>query len=112
MPEWYQYPFKYLFNKGALQPCFIIEFNRVIKGLLDVILQLTQDTDVFPDQCDLILVEETAIIEIRRCDGEYLVIYQKKLCMKIMRNIEQHVHFILIKQSEVFITEDIDHPNV
>ena len=36
----------------------------------------------------------------------------ESFCMKIMLNVKKQVYFILIKQSQVLIPQDIDHPDI
>lgn len=69
-----QQPFQKFLYQRPVFPCLIIEGNAHINGFVNVFENLFFNAMAGTDECDLVHIAKTAVIEIGRPDRENLAI--------------------------------------
>jgi hypothetical protein len=65
MPERQQQPSKYFFNFGPSQPAEVVEIKAVEHGFVNMTSNFLYDSFMVAKEHHLMLIAETAVIEIR-----------------------------------------------
>lgn len=84
MPERYQHPFKEFLQSWAFLPVVVIKELGVFQALIKMMQKLSVKAFVLAKQANLMLVAETAVIEIGRTYHEIFSVYKKNFGVQVL----------------------------